>query len=169
LRSKYLDSGKYKIITIKNVQDGSVDSIRANCLDILPTGINPACILTFGDILISLTGNVTEEDLLLNQRVAKFNSLIRKILPFWYFLFRQSEMKDHLISIAKGTAQQNLSPTETLETKIAFDENLVIDYSEIVAPMFWVIAENQKESTRLAILRDTLLPRLMSGELSVSS
>lgn len=172
--STYLDTGKYKIITIKNVQDGSVDSSGASCLDELPAGINTACRLAFGDVLLSLTGNVgrvgivTEDNLLLNQRVAKFDPITKGLLPYWYFLFRQSEMKDHLINIAKGTAQQNLSPVETLKTEIAFNESDATKYAEIVSPMFWAIAENCKEITRLAKLRDVLLLRLMSGELSIA-
>ena len=169
----YLDVGKYKIITIKNVQDGSVDSVGASCIDELPIGINPACVLSFGDVLLSLTGNVgrvgivTEEDLLLNQRVAKFEPIKQELLPFWYFMFRKDEIKEHLINIAKGTAQQNLSPVETLKTEIVFDENMATEFSKSVTQVFWAIAENCRESNRLVALRDTLLPRLMSGELSV--
>lgn len=172
--SMYLGVGKYKIITIKNVQDGLVDSAGASFIDELPAGLCPACILTFGDVLLSLTGNVgrvgivTEENLLLNQRVAKFEPLNCNMLPFWYFLFRQSETKERLINIAKGTAQQNLSPVETLKTEIVFDENNVAKYSESIAPIFWKIAENRKENAILAEFRDTLLPRLMSGELTVA-
>jgi len=172
--STYLDIGKYKVITIKNVQDGLVDSTGASCLDALPKGFNPACELVFGDVLLSLTGNVgrvgivTENDLLLNQRVAKFDPIKRELLPFWYFLFRQNEMKEHLINIAKGTAQQNLSPFDVLKTKIIFDENIATEYSEIVTPIFWTIAENRKESAFFISLRDSILPCLMSGELSFS-
>ena len=171
--STYLDTGRYKIITIKNVQDGSVDSAGASCLDELPTGFNSSCMLAFGDVLLSLTGNVgrvgivTEDNLLLNQRVAKFDPINQKLLPFWYFLFRQTEMKDYLFSIAKGTAQQNLSPIETLKTKIFFDETTAAKYAGSAAALFWKIAENRRESKRLATLRDTLLPRLMSGELTI--
>jgi type I restriction enzyme S subunit len=171
--STYLESGKYKVITIKNVQDGSVDSTGASCLNTLPTGLSSSCILIFGDVLLSLTGNVgrvgivTEENLLLNQRVAKFDPVDKKFLPFWYFLFRRDEMKGLLINIAKGTAQQNLSPVETLKTEIAFNSELISEYIEAIAPMFWAIAENKKDSAHLAAIRDTLLPKLMSGELSV--
>lgn len=171
--SAYLDAGKYKVITIKNVQDGLVDSTGASYLDELPVGFNRSCLLDFGDVLLSLTGNVgrvgivTEGNLLLNQRVAKFAPMEHELLPFWYFLFRQSEIKDHLINIAKGTAQQNLSPVETLKTEIFFDESAVTTYAKTVAPIFFKIAENRKESAHLAELRDTLLPRLMSGELFV--
>lgn len=167
--------GKYKIITIKNVQDGLVDSSGVSFVDELPSGLNPACVLNFGDVLLSLTGNVgrvgivTEANMLLNQRVAKLQPHKLELLPFWYFLFRQVEIKDHLKNISKGTAQQNLSPVETLKTRIFFDEKIATEYSEIITPAFLRIAENFKESSHLAKLRDSLLPKLMSGELSVSN
>jgi type I restriction enzyme S subunit len=44
--STYLDIGIYKVITIKNVQDGWVNSAKANCANKLPEGLNPACILS---------------------------------------------------------------------------------------------------------------------------
>ena len=42
------------------------------------------------------------------------------------------------------------------------------DFDEIVEPMFNAILSNQMENIRLANLRDSLLPKLMSGELDVS-
>lgn len=42
------------------------------------------------------------------------------------------------------------------------------EFNEAVTPMFSKISQNQQESTRLAQLRDTLLPKLMSGEIDVS-
>jgi len=44
----------------------------------------------------------------------------------------------------------------------------VRSFEEKVAPIYEAILNNTKESAHLAALRDTLLPRLMSGELSVA-
>ena len=41
-------------------------------------------------------------------------------------------------------------------------------FNELVIPMTDVVVSNQKENARLSQLRDTLLPKLMSGELDVS-
>ncbi|OYP68296.1 restriction endonuclease subunit S [Prevotella sp. P2-180] len=41
------------------------------------------------------------------------------------------------------------------------------EFQQIVKPLFDRIGMNKKENDRLASLRDTLLPRLMSGELIV--
>ena len=45
----------------------------------------------------------------------------------------------------------------------------MLEFTELVEPIFKLILLNQKENNRLSNLRDTLLPKLMSGELDVSN
>ena len=47
-------------------------------------------------------------------------------------------------------------------------KDVVIDFEQMVGPLMHQVAINALESKSLAELRDTLLPRLMSGELDVS-
>ena len=168
----YLPQGKYKIITIKNVQDGEIISTDAACLNDLPEGMKKECILAIGDVLVSLTGNVgrvgivCENNLLLNQRVAKFVPLNKNLIPFLYFYFRLESTKQFLEIIAKGTAQQNLSPIETLKIELPYDSS-IIENSSMLKSFFDAIVINKMENLRLSKLRDTLLPKLMSGELDV--
>lgn len=173
--STYLPSGKYKIITIKNVQDGYIDSTGSAFIDSLPQRMKDNCILNIGDVLLSLTGNVgrvgivCEENLLLNQRVAKIVPIDNKLLPFLYFVFRQSGIKTKLETIAKGTAQLNLSPIETLKLTIPYEERSAVQLSQQLEPLYRKIINNNQESYSFALLRDTLLPKLMSGEIDVST
>ena len=173
--STYLPSGKYKIITIKNVQDGYIDSTGSAFIDSLPQRMKDNCILNIGDVLLSLTGNVgrvgivCEENLLLNQRVAKIVPIDNKLLPFLYFVFRQSGIKTKLETIAKGTAQLNLSPIETLKLTIPYEESSAIQLSQLLEPLYRKIINNNQECYSFALLRDTLLPKLMSGEIDVSA
>ena len=44
----------------------------------------------------------------------------------------------------------------------------LIDFHSVAAPMFAKIKANQAECEKLTAVRDTLLPKLMSGELDVS-
>ena len=124
--------------------------------------------------MLSLTGNVgrvgivCEDGLLLNQRVAKFIPKHPGILPWLYYYFRLPSSKDTLESIAKGTAQQNLSPVETLKLQVPFDLSTALNLSEALQPMFNQEIYGFMESIRLAAIRDALLPKLMSGELDVS-
>lgn len=170
----YLPVGQYRIITIKNVQDGQIDSTGAAYIDCLPKRMNTNCILKVGDVLLSLTGNVGrvgivyENNLLLNQRVAKFAPYNKQFLPLLYFIFRKSSIKTQMESIAKGTAQLNLSTIETLNLSIPFERSTALEISKILNPMYQSIISNNQQNILLTSLRDTLLPKLMSGELDVS-
>lgn len=173
--SSYHEKGKYRIITIKNVQDGRIDSQGASCIDDIPLRMKKGCILSIGDVLLSLTGNVgrvgivCEDNLLLNQRVAKFVPNDIRILPLLYFYFRLPSTKTSLETISKGTAQQNLSPIETLKLEIPYEALQALELSNLLQPMFNTIYQKSIENIQLAEIRDSLLPRLMSGELDVSA
>lgn len=169
----FSEAGQYKVVTIKNVQDGIVDASECSCVDDCPAAMPLHCRLVMGDVLLSLTGNVgrvgvvSEEKLLLNQRVAKLSPINAVELPFWYFLFRQAKMKERLIVLSRGTAQANLSPIETMKVEICYNKRRVLDYSQVVAPMFSTIVKNLRANRCLAELRDALLPRLLSGEIKI--
>ena len=172
--SSYHEKGKYSIITIKNVQDGRIDAQGAACIDDIPPHMKQGCFLTIGDVLLSLTGNVgrvgivCENDLLLNQRVAKFIPKDIRTLPLLYFYFRLHSTKISLETISKGTAQQNLSPIETLKLEIPYETKQALELSNLLQPIFDTIYQKNIENIQLAEIRDSLLPKLMSGELDVS-
>lgn len=170
----YQNSGKYRIITIKNVQDGKIDSQGSSCIDIFPEKFSPNCILNIGDVLLSLTGNVgrvgivCEENLLLNQRVAKVKVKQDTLLPLVYFILRNSNVKNRMESISKGTAQQNLSPIDALKLEVNITKENILYLSKILKSFYDSIIRNEKESQRLVQLRESLLPKLMSGEIDVT-
>ena len=172
--SSYHEKGKYRIITIKNVQDGRIDAQGAACIDDIPPRMKQGCFLTIGDVLLSLTGNVgrvgivCENDLLLNQRVAKLIPKDIRTLPLLYFYFRLPTTKISLETISKGTAQQNLSPIETLKLEIPYETKQALELSNLLQPIFDTIYQKNIENIQLSEIRDSLLPKLMSGELDVS-
>lgn len=169
----FTEAGPYRLITIKNVQDGSLNIDGAAYLSEIPDKMPQHCYLAIGDILLSLTGNVgrvcivDRDGLLLNQRVAKLQPKDKRNIFFTYALFRQDSFKQYLIQIAKGTAQLNLSPVETSDTKIVLpNQDILLQFGEIGQPLFDNIVSNCKEIITLSTLRDTLLPKLMAGEIN---
>ena len=69
-----------------------------------------------------------------------------------------------------GTTQQQLTVPDFRKTEIIIPTEVEMKtFTETVDPLFQKIWSNQEESTKLAEFRDTLLPRLMSGELDVST
>ena len=74
-----------------------------------------------------------------------------------------------LRSRANSGVQVNLSSSEIKASEIVLpSEKVNSAFSEIMLPMFDTIINKQQESQRLSTLRDTLLPKLMSGEIDVS-
>lgn len=87
---------------------------------------------------------------------------------FWYVLLkkRQREIYDS----QTGSAQPHIYPQHIAAMPISdlnFDD--VRNYTSIVTPIFEMIGHNKDENARLATTRNTLLPKLMSGELDVSN
>ena len=164
------------VVTIKNVQNGNFITNCDSYIDkeSIPKNINKECYLHNGDILLSLTGNVGRicfvygGKYLLNQRVAKLKLKNAKNRAFTYFLFRQPTIQNLLVSMAKGSAQPNLSPVETGEIELTIPSREILDkFSEIVNPIYEQLINNKAENQALAALRDLLLPKLMSGEIRV--
>lgn len=86
---------------------------------------------------------------------------------FWYVLLkkRQKEIYD----AQTGSAQPHIYPQHIAVMPISnLDFNDVHNYTATVTPIFEMIGHNKDENVRLATTRDTLLPKLMSGELDVS-
>ena len=87
---------------------------------------------------------------------------------FWYVLLkkRQKEIYD----AQTGSAQPHIYPQHIATMPISnLDFDDVHNYTATVTPIFEMIGHNKDENVRLATTRDTLLPKLMSGELDVSN
>ena len=171
----FSEQGTYRLITIKGVQDGYLDVNGAVYIKNIPDRMPPYCLLTEGDIIMSLTGNVgrccivERENLLLNQRVVKLQPTFINSNMFIYTMFRRESFKEKLIALAKGTAQTNLSPIETANMRtITPSASCLVRFNKLGQSIFKQLLKNIKENNRLAAIRDTLLPKLMSGELSVN-
>ena len=68
-----------------------------------------------------------------------------------------------------GTTQQQLTVPDFQKTEIIVpSQEIVTRFTTTVEPIFEKIWANQSENEKLSSLRDTLLPKLMSGELDVS-
>ena len=95
------------------------------------------------------------------------DSSMTKEVYFWYVMLkkRQNEIYD----AQTGSAQPHIYPKhiESLLT-IEIDTETLAAFTNQVTPLFEMIGTNIQENSRLAKLRDSLLPKLMSGEISVS-
>lgn len=141
-------------------------------------------VLKKGDILMAMTdmkdnvailGNTAvmplDNEYIVNQRVGhlRTNGYKGVTYPFIYLLTNSTDFLVDLRSRANSGVQVNLSSSEIKASQTVLPSEEVNNaFSEITLPMFEIIINNQLENQRLAQLRDTLLPKLMSGELDVS-
>jgi len=170
----FTELGKYCLITIKSVQDGHLDISKTDKINDIPSRMPNYCYLKPGDILLSLTGNVGRcclvdvNNALLNQRVAKLFAKNSRDMAYTYIYFRMEKTKRLLEEMAKGTAQPNLSPVETLRIKMRIPPKSKLElFSSKSNPIIKRILCNKMQIRTLEKLRDTLLPKLMSREVRV--
>jgi len=169
----YCNDGKYKIITIKNVQDGSLDTSTIDKIKFIPEKTNDFCVLKIGDVLMSLTGNVgrmclvDQENLLLNQRVGKLIGG-KDFVIYTYLFFQRPENQARLNKISGGSSQSNLSPIDAVKDFFAIPPKQILDnFSKIITPIFDQMVKNKQENQKLSEIRDFLLPMLMNGQVVV--
>lgn len=171
----YTPNGKYGVVTIKNVQDGYFIPECSDFVEDVPSKMKKHCFLEASDVLMSLTGNVGRvchvygDNLLLNQRVAKLLPKFSNSSQYLFCLFNNKSMTQLIENLSLGsTAQMNLSPILLGKQKIVIpSDNLLLKFERTIQPMHQEKMLLLQKNKLLAKLRDKLLPRLISGKLSV--
>ena len=170
--------GNYLLLSCKNIKGGSLSigsserHINKETFDKLRKRTQ----LAKGDILISSVGTIGET-LMLNTEPKNYEfqrsvAMIKpdtKIVSSAYVYESLLYKKAELINAAHGAVQQCLFISDICEFPIDIPSKVKLDmFNSAVIPMFDIITAKYEENQRLAALRDTLLPKLMSGELDVS-
>jgi type I restriction enzyme S subunit len=121
--------------------------------------------------LLGHTALMNEDDkYIVNQSVGliRKNNDINIDYPFLYILTNSQPFLSDLRSRANSGVQVNLSTNEIRSTEVIIpDKALKAKFSGIVTPMSEKIFLNTKEIGKLTVIRDNLLPKLMSGEIDV--
>lgn len=91
------------------------------------------------------------------------------ILPNTFVLQWCKENMDAIIGNANGSTFQEISKSNFRPIPVVVPPKPVLEsYQEISGGLYRQTADNERQSRTLAQLRDTLLPKLISGELRVS-
>jgi type I restriction enzyme, S subunit len=178
---QFVDEGN-PVIKIKNITSaGTVTTSDCQCVDDDIAKTASRFKLSDGDLLMAMTGATVGKsgiyvsdgrDGYLNQRVARFESKVDSTQPCWftYNLVNKDSIFEQIVGAAQGSAQPNISSKgiEQVKTVIpTFD--LISKYQELVAPLYAKWISNFRENSQLSELRDTLLPKLLSGEIELGS
>ena len=180
-KSSWWQNTGVRVIKIKNIEPSGLNLQECSFVSEDKVSIAKEFIVKGGDLLIAMTGATigkfaivphVDEILLVNQRVGKFflgDNPLEK-LPFIYCTLKQPEVVSEIINRGQGSAQPNISGNDIMSITCNYpDENIIAGFNNICRPYFEKIITNQYENTRLASIRDALLPKLMSGEIDVSN
>ena len=150
------------VYTVKTERYLSLLGADSQSKKMLPkNSICVSCIGTAGLVTMVATPSQT------NQQI---NSIIPKenVSPYFVYLLMKTKSDEINKYGQSGSTIVNLNKTQfaKLECILPSIESL-IEFNDLLEPIFNKILVNMKENIALVDLRDTLLPKLMSGELDV--
>ena len=150
----------YNVSTERYLSSAGVASQPKKTLP--PNTVCVSCIGTAG--LVTLVSEKSQS----NQQI---NSIVPKegISVYYIYLLMQT-LSETINKLGQsGSTIVNLNKTQFAKIPVTIpSEQVLCNFDTLCKPLFEMILSNQKENIKLTNLRDTLLPKLMSGELDVS-
>lgn len=123
-------------------------------------------------VLVAMYGATVGEHAILSKK-ATCNQAICAIIPnykypYTYILLHLRMRMDSIIDQSSGSAQQNISQALIQRQKIIIPPpDIVKKFHEIVNPLFAIVENNVLANSTLRQIRDSLLPKLMTGKIRV--
>ena len=138
-------------------------------------GLEPSCyhnVANTGAPVITVSGSGANAGFMRMYHVPVWTSdcsFIDISCENFYFVYCFLKVNSKLLKHAQtGAVQPHVKPSDIHDFELVIpDKESIYDFQDKVKPFFDKIASIQKENSRLSLLRDTLLPRLMSGDLEV--
>ena len=158
------------VLKIKELRQGSCDDSSELC----SLRIKPEYIIHDGDVIFSWSGSLLVDIWCggtcgLNQHLFKVTS---DIYDKWFYYLWTAHHLARFIAIAadKATTMGHIKREELAKAEVLIPcEEDYTSLSSIMQPIFELIISNRIEARKLTALRDELLPKLMSGEIDVST
>lgn len=155
------------VIRIAELNSGLGASTVFNQVDAEPVNIAQP-----DDVLFAWSGSLGvyrwhRDEALINQHIFK---VVCDQFPQWFAFYQLQESMDYFREIAshKATTMGHIKRGHLSEVAIALPpEELLTEASRTIDPIYREIHVLERESQILAALRDTLLPKLISGEVRI--
>ncbi|MEH6682509.1 MAG: restriction endonuclease subunit S [Sediminicola sp.] len=171
-KSEYYENGTIGWVKSKELNNSFIidteekiteDALKNSSAKLLPK--HSVLIAMYGATVSEI--GVTTKEFTCNQAICSF--LPNENYPFSFIYNFLLHSKKDIIGRAVGSAQQNISQQVLLQFKLVIPPSeLVQEYHRIVFPLFQKIQDNIEENESLRDLRDSLLPKLMSGEIDAN-
>lgn len=178
-KSEYLPISDYRIINGESLTLSGIDWNKAGYISAERYEESPEIMLNIGDILLSKDGTIGKigyvDKLEIPSSVASGIFVIRNTrqteisTQFIYYLLKSRLFKAFITSRTEGSVIPHLYQKDFMEFEFQLpspDDMKIFD--DTTAAMFSMVFSNLNENERLIHLRDSLLPKLMSGAIDVS-
>ena len=173
---KYNEHSAQLVINQKCVRNHQIDLSLARCHE--PKKVNEKW-LQYGDIVVNSTGTGTlgrAAQVLFtpnNMTVDSHVTIIRASKQeYIYYLGLWATSHEHDFEMLQtGSTGQTDLPRERLKQMqiVLPSDSILSSFSKVIKPIADIRIQKQQENQRLSALRDTLLPKLMNGEIDVSA
>ena len=179
-KSSWWTKDGVEVIKIKNITDNrKLDMSDCTFVSEDHSKLAQEFISKPGDLIIAMTGATIGKFCIINslkpycinQRVGKFflGENPTSKLPFIYCLLKTPVVIEEIINRGQGSAQPNISGKDIESIDIILPpENILLNFNKMLYDLFEKIINNDNTTLLLENLRESLLPRLMSGELNLS-
>jgi len=164
-----LNEDSIPVLKIKELRQGYFDENS----DVCRANLDSSYIVKSGDVIFAWSGSLmlkiwTSETCGLNQHLFKVTS--RKYDKWFYFYWTQYYLNKFIkIAQDKATTMGHIKRNDLKESLVLIpDNNTYNKLNNVLNPLFIQIIEINDEINKLTKLHDTLLPKLMSGEIDVS-
>lgn len=179
LGKSFVESGINFIKAESILDDHSIDKSKFAFIDEETNTLLKRSVIHAGDVVFTIAGTLGRfaliDDSVLpantNQAVAIIRVDAKKILPeYIYTCFIGGWHTDYYTKRVQQAVQANLSLTTIKSLPIpVLDKGEMDEYLRLILPIIKAIKGNEAQNENLAMLRDSLLPKLMSGEIDVSN
>ncbi|MGL5357263.1 MAG: restriction endonuclease subunit S [Cetobacterium sp.] len=167
----------YRLVTSKHLEKNRINFESANIIsEIDYIKINKRSQVNQYDILISMIGTIGNLYLVMEKKINYVikniglfkTSQNKKYYSYTYFYLKTELIENYIKSRLAGSTQQYISLGELRKIPIIVPSNQALDnYIKISEKKLEKIYFNIQEIQSLTEIRDTLLPKLMSGEVEV--
>ena len=133
--------------------------------------------LKVGDLVLSTSGTLgksaivrqTHLPLMLNTSVIRFRPFEQFYLSYMYQYLQSKEFIDEVKASATGSVQLNFGPMHLKKIKLIKPSFIIIEqFESALSPLYKQIQHLRSENDELIKTRNTILPKLISGELEVN-
>ncbi len=179
-KSSELTESDTALVTLKSILRGG--GYRPDGLKSYTGRYKPEQVITPGELVVSYTDVTQEAEVIgkpaLVQASSEYKTLVASLdlgiirplestvsVWFLYCLFRSHAFQAHINGYTTGTTVLHLSKDGVPSYRFALPPDSILHrFDSIVNPLFARIEANENQSHTLSQLRDTLLPKLLSGD-----